>query len=59
MKCIQFRLILAWASTVHMGQGLSLEKGLIDFDLQKQNSFGPGQIYTALSSVNCMIIPIV
>ena len=32
-------------------QGLRLEQGVIDFDLQKQRSFGPGQIYTALSRV--------
>ena len=26
--------------------GLNLEQGLINFDLQKQKSFGPEQIYT-------------
>ena len=31
-------------------QGLRLEQGVVDFDLQKQRSFGPGQIYTALST---------
>ena len=30
-------------------QGLSLELGFNDFDLQKQKSFGAGQMYTALS----------
>ena len=39
------------ASTVHKVQGLSLEQGVIDFDLRKQKSFGSGQIYTALSRV--------
>ena len=34
--------------TVHEVQGLSLEQGVIDFDLPKQKSFDPGQIYTAL-----------
>ena len=47
----QFPLTLAWAANVHMVQGLSLEQGVIDFDLQKQKSFKPGQIDTALSSV--------
>ena len=32
-------------------QCLSLEPGVIDFDLRKQKSFGPDQIYTALSRV--------
>ena len=47
----QFPLTLAWAANVHMVQGLSLEQVVIDFDLQKQKSFKPGQIDTALSSV--------
>ena len=42
IKRIQFSLTLAWASTVYKVQGLSLEQGVIDFDLQKQKSFGPG-----------------
>ena len=32
-------LMLAWTSTVHKVQGLSLEQGVIDFDLKKQKSF--------------------
>ena len=51
IKRTQFTLTLAWASTVHKVQGLSLEQGVVDFDLQKQRSFGAGQIYTALSRV--------
>ena len=47
----QFPLTLAWASTVHKAQGLSLGQGVNDFDLQKQRSFGEGQVYTALSRV--------
>ena len=38
-------------SNVHKVQGLSLEQGVFDFDLRKQNSFAPGQIYTVLSRV--------
>ena len=51
IKCNQFLLTLAWASTIHKVQGLSLEQRVIDFDLQKQKSFGPGQMYTALNRV--------
>ena len=51
IKHTQFPLILAWTSTVHKLQCLSLEQGVIDFDLQKQKSFGPEQMYTALSRV--------
>ena len=51
IKRTQFPLTLAWAFTVHKVQGLSLEQGVIDFDLRKQKSFGLGQIYTELSRV--------
>ena len=51
IKGTQFPLIWAWASTVHKVQGLTLEQGVIDFDLQKQKLFGPGQMHTALSRV--------
>ena len=51
IKRTQFPLTLGWGSTVHKVQGLSLEQGVVDFDLHKQKSFGPGQIYAALSRV--------
>ena len=55
IKGTQFPLILAWASTVHKVQGLTLEQGVIDFHLQKQKLFGPGQVYTALSRVKSLL----
>ena len=54
-KRTQFPLTLAWASTVHKVQGLHLEQGIIDFNLRKQKSFGPVQIYTALSRVKTLL----
>ena len=51
IKRTQFPLDIAWASTVHKVQGLSLEHGVVSFDLGKQRSFGADQIYTALSRV--------
>ena len=50
-KRTQCSLTLVWASTVDKVQGLSFEQGMIDFDLRKQKSFGPGQMYTASSIV--------
>ena len=41
IKRTQFMLALAWPSTVHKVLGLSLEQGVIDFDLRKQKPFGP------------------
>ena len=50
-KRTQFPLVFSWSCTIHKVQGLSLEQGVVSFDLKKQNSFGPGQMYTALSRV--------
>ena len=41
--------LLAWGSTVHKVQSLSLDQSAVDFDSKKQKSFRPSQIYTALS----------
>ena len=51
IKCTQFPLTLTWPFTVHKVHSLGLEQVVIDFDLRKQKSFGPGQLYTALSRV--------
>ena len=43
--------MLSWTCTVHKGQGLSLNAGVISFDLERQRSFNQGQMYVALSRV--------
>ena len=42
IKLAQFPLILAWASIAYKVRGLSLEQGVIDFDLRKKKPFGTG-----------------
>ena len=56
IKCTQFLLTLAWTSTVHKVQILSLEQVVFDFDLQKEKSFEPGQMYTRLRSVKTYVL---
>ena len=51
IKKAQFPLTPSSTCTIHKVQGLSLQQGVVSFDLKKQNSFGPGQMYTALSRV--------
>lgn len=46
----QFPLRLAWASTIHKSQGLSLDAALIDARATRD----PGQTYTALSRVRSL-----
>ena len=50
----QFPVTLSWACTVHKVQGLSLDRAVISFDLNKQRSFKVGQMYVALSRVTNM-----
>jgi len=46
---IQFPITLAWACTVHKVQGLTLNKVVISFNLNRQRIFNYGQVYVALS----------
>ena len=52
IKRTQFPLMLSWACTIHKVQSLSLEKFVVNFDLQKQRTSGQGQMYIALSRVS-------
>ena len=47
----KFLLTVAWTSAADKVQGIGLGQGAVDFDLEKQLSFGPGQIYIALSII--------
>ena len=49
IKRTQFLLTLA--STIHKTQGLSLEQGVVNFDLGNQKSFQAAQMYTAFSRI--------
>ena len=42
----------SWACTIHKLRGLSLEKDVVNFNLQKQRTFGQGQMYIVLSGVS-------
>ena len=51
IKRNQFLLALSWTCRIHEVQGLSLNEGVVNFDLQNQKYLGPGQMYTALIRV--------
>ena len=47
IKRNQFHVALTGTFTVHRVQVVRVEQSVVDFDLQKQKSFGPRQIYCA------------
>ena len=54
IKRTAFSLVLSWACTVPKVQGLSLDEGVISFDLHRQRSFNQGQMYVALSRITSL-----
>ena len=54
IKRLQFPIILSWASTIHKVQGKTFQKVVVCFDLFKQRTFNPGQIYVALNRVTSL-----
>ena len=49
LKRTQFPLTPTWVCTVHKGLGLALIITIVFFELVKQRTFSPGQVYVALS----------
>ena len=51
VKRNQFPLMLSYACTIHKVQGLTLDRVVISFNLERQRTFNPGQMYVAMSRV--------
>ena len=56
IKITEFSLTLAWIFIFPKVQVLSLEQVVIDFDMRKQKSLGPGFIYRTITRVEFVII---
>ena len=54
IKRTQFPLMIAWACTVHKVQGNQFRQIVVSFELNKQRSFNPWQMYVALSRVTSL-----
>ena len=54
IQMTQFPLKLAWACTIHKGQGLTIGKVVFSFQPFKQRQFNFGQVYVALSRVQSL-----
>ena len=50
----QFSLTLTWAYIIHKIQGLTINVGVVGFDLNKQKAFNKAQMYTALNRITSL-----